>query len=67
VADDKLSAGQQEELDVFEGELAAIKELDFAFKRAASRMTEMQSSAYYQRWSRRWMADQDTNPDNLFL
>ncbi len=52
---EKLSFGQQEELDVFEGELAAIKELDFAFRRAASRLTEMSSRHYLQRWSDKYL------------
>lgn len=54
VVDVKLSFGQQEELDVFEGELAAIKELDFAFRRAASRLTEMSSKHYLDRWKERY-------------
>ncbi len=48
----KIDAGQQEELDVYEGELASIKELDFAFKRAASRLVEISSKEYYEKWKR---------------
>ena len=38
--------GRAEELDILEGELASIQELEFAFQRAASRMIEMSSSEY---------------------
>lgn len=44
-----VDAGQ-EELKVLEGELASIRELSFAFKRAASRLTEMSSVGYVERW-----------------
>lgn len=52
VIDAKVDSGQQEELDVYEGELASIKELDFAFRRAASRLVEMRSVEYHEKWRR---------------
>lgn len=41
----------QEELKILEGELASVQELRFAFKRAASRLTEMAGAAYMFNWS----------------
>jgi hypothetical protein len=49
-AKERLSTGQQEEINVYEGELAAIKELAFAFQRASSRLVEMNSRQYYEKW-----------------
>ena len=47
----------QDELKVLEGELASVQELSFAFRRAASRLTEMSSVGYLQeRWRGREMA-----------
>lgn len=40
----------QDDLKVLEGELASVQELNFAFKRAASRLTEMSGREYYSRW-----------------
>lgn len=41
----------QDELKVLEGELASVQELSFAFRRAASRLTEMSSVGYLEyRW-----------------
>jgi predicted ATPase len=40
----------QDELKVLEGELASVQELGFAFRRASSRLVEMSSVAYLQRW-----------------
>jgi predicted ATPase len=36
----------QEELEMLEGELSSIQELRFAFRRAASRLTEMAGQEY---------------------
>lgn len=47
--------GQQEELSVGESELAAIQELNFAFRRAASRLLEMSSEHYIRAWEQRYM------------
>lgn len=38
------------EVNVLEGELASIQELGFAFRRAASRLVEIGSRSYMQRW-----------------
>jgi predicted ATPase len=54
VAQERLSAGQQEEINVYQGELASIKELSFAFQRAASRLVEMTSVQYYNRWKSKY-------------
>jgi hypothetical protein len=43
----------QEELKLLEGELASVQELRFAFKRAASRLTEMSGEQYLAAWQRR--------------
>jgi predicted ATPase len=43
----------QEELKLLEGELASVQELRFAFKRAASRLTEMSGAEYVERWTTR--------------
>ena len=40
------SESSNAELKMLEGELASIQELSFAFRRAASRLTEMSSSTY---------------------
>jgi predicted ATPase len=40
----------QEELKVLEGELASIRELSFAFRRAASRLAEMATETYAVKW-----------------
>jgi len=40
----------QEELKLLEGELASVQELRFAFKRAASRLTEMSGQNYLESW-----------------
>jgi predicted ATPase len=37
-------------LNVYEGELASIKELEFAFRRATSRLIEMSSEQYQAKW-----------------
>lgn len=47
--------GQQEELSVVESELAAIQELNFAFRRATSRLLEMSSEHYIRAWEQRYM------------
>jgi hypothetical protein len=39
-------AARTAELKMLEGELASIQELSFAFRRAASRLTEMSSTTY---------------------
>lgn len=49
-----IDAGQ-EELKLLEGELASIRELSFAFKRAASRLTEMSSVYYFQKWELKYL------------
>jgi predicted ATPase len=54
VAQERLSTGQQEEINVYQGELASIKELSFAFQRAASRLVEMTSVQYYNRWKNKY-------------
>jgi predicted ATPase len=36
--------------EVLQGELASVKELGFAFRRAASRLHEMASAEYYDQW-----------------
>ena len=41
-----LKSARKEELDVLEGELASVQELGFAFRRAASRLSEMAGSEY---------------------
>lgn len=51
--------GQQEEINVYEGELASIKELGFAFQRAASRMIEMSSEHYFKRWKSLYVTNDD--------
>ena len=51
----RLSVGQQEEINVYEGELASIKELGFAFERACSRLIEMTSEHYFERWKRKFL------------
>lgn len=38
------------ETEFLQGELSSIKELGFAFRRAASRMSEMAGEEYYQQW-----------------
>ena len=38
------------EVTVSKGELASVTELDFAFRRAASRLVEMSSTDYLRRW-----------------
>lgn len=40
----------QEELKLLEGELASVQELHFAFRRTASRLTEMAGEEYLLRW-----------------
>jgi predicted ATPase len=40
----------QVEVNILEGELASIQELGFAFRRAASRLVEIGSRSYMQRW-----------------
>ena len=37
-----------------DGELAAVKELDFAFRRAASRLVEMGSRSYQKEWEKKF-------------
>jgi predicted ATPase len=37
----------QEQLSLLEGQLASVQELDFAFKRAASRLFEMSGQMYW--------------------
>ncbi len=44
-----LDAGE-EDLRLLEGEVASVKELLFAFKRAASRLNEMRGSQYLEAW-----------------
>jgi predicted ATPase len=39
-----------DELQLLEGELASVQELSFAFRRAASRLTEMAGSEYHKKW-----------------
>ena len=41
----------QEELEMLEGELSSVQELRFAFKRAASRLTEMAGEGYRKSWA----------------
>ena len=41
-----LKRARKEELDVLEGELASVQELGFAFRRAASRLSEMGGAEY---------------------
>lgn len=48
---ERMAFGQQEDISLFESELSSIKELDFAFNRAASRLTEMSSKEYLQKWN----------------
>jgi predicted ATPase len=40
-----------DELKLLEGELSSVQELKFAFKRAASRLTEMAGSEYLKNWT----------------
>eukprot|EP00606_Chrysophyceae_sp_TOSAG23-5_P000311 GSChrysophyteH2.ASY1.ANO1.1719.1 assembled CDS len=42
-----------DELLLMEGELASVQELSFAFRRAASRLTEMAGSEYHRKWAER--------------
>jgi protein AFG1 len=51
---ERLCSGQQEEMNVYEGELASIKELGFAFERAASRLIEMSSQQYFNKWKAKY-------------
>ena len=39
-----------DELKLLEGELSSVQELKFAFRRAASRMTEMAGNEYLKNW-----------------
>ena len=39
-----------DELKLLEGELSSVQELRFAFRRAASRMTEMAGKEYLKNW-----------------
>ena len=39
-----------DELKLLEGELSSVQELKFAFRRAASRMTEMAGKEYLKNW-----------------
>ena len=41
-----LRSARKEEIDVLEGELASVQELGFAFRRAASRLSEMGGAEY---------------------
>eukprot|EP01039_Chlorochromonas_danica_P005297 gene5297-5832_t len=50
VREEKNNLGQQEEISVVVGQLAAVQELDFAFQRAASRLIEMTSDDYHTQW-----------------
>ena len=47
-------SGKQEEAKVLESELTSIQDLRFAFKRAASRMNEMSSIEYYEKWKSKY-------------
>jgi predicted ATPase len=39
-----------DELKLLEGELSSVQELKFAFRRAASRLTEMAGKEYLKNW-----------------
>ena len=39
-----------DELKLLEGELSSVQELKFAFRRAASRLTEMAGKDYLENW-----------------
>ena len=45
--------GSTDTLMVLEGEVSSVKELLFAFRRAASRLTEMRGTSYLEEWERR--------------
>ena len=42
-----------DELKLLEGELSSVQELKFAFRRAASRLTEMAGKEYLKNWKLR--------------
>lgn len=46
--------GGQEDMKALESELTSIQDLRFAFKRAASRMNEMSSIEYYEKWKAKY-------------
>lgn len=46
--------GGQEDMKALESELTSIQDLRFAFKRAASRMNEMSSIEYYDKWKTKY-------------
>jgi predicted ATPase len=43
-----------DELKLLEGELSSVQELKFAFRRAASRLTEMAGKEYLKNWQLRY-------------
>jgi predicted ATPase len=43
---------KEESLNIIQGELAAVVELNFAFQRTISRLTEITSAGYYRDWLR---------------
>lgn len=53
----KVTLPGQEDMKVLESELAAIQDLSFAFRRAASRMIDMTSSEYYAKWKEMYVRD----------
>jgi hypothetical protein len=50
---------EEEELSLMEGEVASVKELLFAFRRASSRLAEMQGRAYLDKWAMAALADEE--------
>ena len=52
-----LDAGQEVLGEFLQGELASVRELSFAFRRAASRLTDMLGQEYYQQWRDTWQVN----------